>query len=243
MAQRSGGSQSRSGGSGGSAASRREAARKGGQARGRQQQARKAARETAETVTEPAESAGFSSKTVAELRSVLRDNLVNPLNLVLLTRDRIEEVVDEAVSRGRITAHDAQEMVQDLLNRGRKQTNDVLNNLESLLERGRSGIGAVAGGVRDRGASAASDARRQAARTADQALKTADPVIVQADRARRMAGVGPSFPITNYDNLTAAQVQDRLDTLNAAELRTVRDHERRHANRKTVLRAIESKLN
>ncbi|MBA3421723.1 MAG: hypothetical protein H0U12_07510 [Thermoleophilaceae bacterium] len=243
MAERSGGSQRGSGGSSGSKAARREAARKGGQARGRQQQARKAARETAETATQPVEAAGFSGKTVAEVRSALRDNLFNPLNLVLLTRDRIEEVVDEAVSRGRMTANDAQDIVQSLLSRGRKQTNDVLNNLESLLERGRSGIGTVAGGAVDRSTSAAAGARRQAERTADQALKTADPVIVRADRARRVAGVGPSFPITNYDNLNVAQVQDRLGTLNAAELRKVRDHERRHANRKTVLAAIESKLN
>ncbi len=51
-----------------------------------------------------------------------------------------------------------------------------------------------------------------------------------------------SFPITGYGGLAAAQVQDRLDTLNAAELRKVRDHERRHAHRKTVLAPIESKL-
>jgi polyhydroxyalkanoate synthesis regulator phasin len=66
---------------------------------------------------------------VAEVRSALRDNLVNPLNLVLITRDRIEEVVDEAVSRGRMTANDAQDIVQKLVTRGRKQTNDVLDNL------------------------------------------------------------------------------------------------------------------
>ena len=199
--------------------------------------------DTAEIATEPAEAAGFSGKAVAEVRSALRDNLFDPLNLVLLTRDRIEEVVDEAVSRGRMTADDAQEMVQTLLSRGREQTNEVLDNLEALLGRGRSGIETLAGEARDRSTSAAVDARRQAERTADLALKTADPVIIQADRARRVAGVGASFPITGYDSLTAAQVINRLDTLNAAELRKVRDHERRHANRKTVLAAIESKLN
>ena len=176
------------------------------------------------------------------MRSALRDNLVNPLNLVLITRDRIEEVVDEAVSRGRMTASDAQDIVSKILSRGRKQTNDVLNNLESLLGRGLSGAESVVGEARDRGTSVASDARKTVEKTTGGALKTADSVIVQADRARRVAGVGPSFPITNYDNLTAAQVQDRLGTLNAPELRKVRDYERRNANRKTVLSAVESKL-
>jgi polyhydroxyalkanoate synthesis regulator phasin len=193
-------------------------------------------------VASSAEAAGFSGKTVADLRSALRENLVNPLNLVLLTRDRIEEVVDEAVSRGRMTANDAQDIVQKLVTRGRKQTNDVLNNLETLLGRGRSGVESVAGEARDRSTSAATGARKQVGKTADQALKTADPALVQADRARRVAGVGGSFPITGYDNLTAAQVQDRLDTLSAPELRKVRDYERRNANRKTVLSAVESKL-
>ena len=61
--------------------------------------------------------------------------------------------------------------------------------------------------------------------------------------ARRAAGVGPSFPILGYDDLTAAQVQSRLDGLSPAELRKVRDYEKRNANRKSVLDAVETKLN
>ena len=47
----------------------------------------------------------------------------------------------------------------------------------------------------------------------------------------------PSFPILGYDDLTAAQVQARLDDLSPAQLRKVRDYERRNANR---TRAIQS---
>jgi hypothetical protein len=54
--------------------------------------------------------------------------------------------------------------------------------------------------------------------------------------------VGPNFPILAYDDLTADQVVSRLTDLTAAELRKVRDYERRHANRKTVLNSIETKL-
>ncbi|MEA2186125.1 MAG: hypothetical protein QOK16_1136, partial [Solirubrobacteraceae bacterium] len=70
---------------------------------------------------------------------------------------------------------------------------------------------------------------------ADRALRT-------VDRARRVAGVGPAFPIMRYDELTAAQVNDRLGDLSPPELRKVRDHERRNANRKSVLAAIEKQL-
>jgi hypothetical protein len=54
--------------------------------------------------------------------------------------------------------------------------------------------------------------------------------------------VGPSFPVTGYDDLTAAQINGRLTDLTPAELRKVRDYERRHANRKSVLNSIETKL-
>jgi hypothetical protein len=72
--------------------------------------------------------------------------------------------------------------------------------------------------------------------------KPADRVVREVDRARRVAGIGPSFPIIGYDDLTAAQVQDRLGELSPPELRKVRDYERRNANRKSVLGAIEQKL-
>ncbi|MDX6732015.1 MAG: hypothetical protein QOC54_1963, partial [Baekduia sp.] len=44
------------------------------------------------------------------------------------------------------------------------------------------------------------------------------------------------------DDLTAAQITKRLGDLTPAELRKVRDHERRGEARKSVLAAIERKL-
>jgi (2Fe-2S) ferredoxin len=145
----------------------------------------------------------------------------------MITRDRIEEVVNDAVERGRVTAEDAQSIVQGLVQRGREQTNSVMGDLESLLQPGAKARRQVG------------DAARGAAK---RARDQADPVLAQADRARRAAGVGPSFPILGYDDLTAAQVQSRLDGLSPAELRKVRDYEKRNANRKSVLDAVQSKL-
>jgi polyhydroxyalkanoate synthesis regulator phasin len=180
----------------------------------------------------------FSGKNVAELRDAITRGVIRPLNLVMLTRDRIEEVVNDAVERGRMTAEDAQTIVQGLVQRGREQTDSVMSDLEGLLARGREApVTAV---------SAVGRARKQVSDTAKGAGKrardSADPVIAQADRARRVAGVGPSFPILGYDDLTAAQVQSRLDGLSPAELRKVRDYEKRNANRKSVLDSVEKKL-
>ena len=172
--------------------------------------------------------------------------LLNPLDAVVITRDRLQEALDDAVERGRMTRSDAQELVQGLLTLGRNQTRDVLADLEQLLGRGRSEVESRTGDATGRAVAAAKGARRQVEDATTKARKraadAADPLIAQADRARRAAGVGPSFPITGYEDLSAAQIQSRLGGLTPAELRKVRDYESRHANRKSVLNAINSKL-
>jgi hypothetical protein len=102
----------------------------------------------------------FSGKSVAELRKALTERLVEPLNLVMLTRDRIEETVEEAVTRGSMTRDAAQDLITGLVERGRRQTTDVLSDLEQLLGRGGGDVAA-------------------------RARKAGDQVLAQADRARR----------------------------------------------------------
>jgi hypothetical protein len=53
----------------------------------------------------------------------------NPLDLVVLTRSRLQEVVDEMVERGRITRGDGADLVADLLARGRAQADELLEQL------------------------------------------------------------------------------------------------------------------
>ena len=243
MAQRGGGSRrSGSRSSGRSAASRKAAAKKGGQARARQQKSRKAASSTAKTASRGARRAGVEAKTVAEFREALRKNLIKPMEMVLISRDRIEEVLGEAVDQGRVTARDAQRITSGLVKRGQRQTTDVLKDLEQLLGRGRDEIGGRTAPARKAAGGAAGRARKEAAGARGRAVRTASPALARADRVRRGAGVGPNFPITGYEDLKAPQIQSRLKNLTPAELRKVRDHEKRNANRKTILSAIESKL-
>jgi hypothetical protein len=243
MAQRGGGrSGSGSRSSGRSAASRKAAAKKGGQARARQQKSRKAASSTAKTASRGARRAGVEAKTVAEFREALRKNLIRPMDMVLISRDRIEEVLGEAVDQGRVTARDAQRITSGLVKRGQRQTTDVLKDLEQLLDRGRDEIGGRTKGARKAAGGAAGRARKQAKGARGRAVRTGSPALAQVDRVRRAAGVGPNFPITAYEDLNATQIQSRLKDLTPAQLRKVRDHEKRNAKRKTILNAIESKL-
>jgi polyhydroxyalkanoate synthesis regulator phasin len=149
---------------------------------------------------------------------------------IVITGDRLQETVDEAVRRGRMTRDDAEELVAALLQIGRRQTQDAITELESIVERSATQTRRVA---RSRVRSVASAARH--APGTDRALRA-------VDRARRAAGLGSPFPISGYDELTAAQVKGRLSDLSAPELRKVRDHERRNANRKSILTAIDKQL-
>ena len=158
---------------------------------------------------------------LSSLTEQLVNGIIKPLGLVVLTRDRIQEILDEAAARGRVSRSDASELASELVNRGRQQTDQLLSDIERLFGRGRQQLGPT---VR---------ARRG---------ESLDLLLRGADGARRTVGAGQTFPILGYDDLTAAQVQGRLDGLSPAELRKVRDYERRHANRKSVLAALDKQL-
>jgi hypothetical protein len=131
------------------------------------------------------------SEGLANLAEQVTNGVLKPLGLVVLTTERIHEILDDAAERGRVTRSDANELAAQLISRGR----------ESI-----------------------------------------DLIVRSSERARRSVGVGQTFPILGYDDLTAAQVQARLEGLAPSELRKVREYERRHANRKSVLEAVDKAL-
>jgi hypothetical protein len=65
-----------------------------------------------------------------------RRRVAGPFDLVVLTRARLQEVVDEMVERGRITRGDAADLVADLIARGRSQADELIADLESIVARG-----------------------------------------------------------------------------------------------------------
>src|SRR4051794_27139009 len=136
----------------------------------------------------------------------------------------------EAMTRAVMLPTDGlRDALDDAVRRGRMTRSDAEELYQSLLAAGRRQIEDVVADVeallgRSRGASR-------------------ERVLREVDRARRATGLATSsFPISDYDGLAAAQITARLDDLSPADLRKVRDYERRHANRKTVLAAVERKL-
>src|ERR1700710_2765131 len=66
----------------------------------------------------------------------LREQLtryLDPREVVVLTRDRAQEAVDDAVERGRMTRDDATALVAALFERGRSQTDDLISQLEAVV--------------------------------------------------------------------------------------------------------------
>jgi hypothetical protein len=120
------------------------------------------------------------------LRDQLR-KLLNPLDVMVITREKLQDVLEDAVQRGRMTRDDARDLLGELMRRG-------------------------------------------------------EDVVAMLDTPRRTLTGADAFPIGGYDELTAAQVVALLNDLDARQLRAVRDYERRNANRKTVLSAVEQRL-
>jgi hypothetical protein len=133
----------------------------------------------------------------------------------VVTQDHITDALDDAVKAGRMSRKEATDVARNVVASGRKQADGFRKDLDAVIGRGRTR--AAKSGVGDR-------------------------VLREVDRARRSVGVGSSFPISKYDDLNATQVQARLGDLTKPQLRKVRDYEKRHANRKSVLAAVERKL-
>jgi polyhydroxyalkanoate synthesis regulator phasin len=172
--------------------------------------------------------AGRADKSVEAFRDALERS-------VTLSRDRLQDVVDDAVKRGRLTRDDANELVSSLVTRSRRYSDELVKQLERLLDQAQREIETRAAPARRRATAGA----RRAARAARDA---ADAPLAQADRLRRRSGVTAGGPITAYDQLTATQVKARLADLSPAELRQVRTRERRGKARKGILSDIDRRL-
>jgi polyhydroxyalkanoate synthesis regulator phasin len=160
---------------------------------------------------------------IATLIEQLTNRVLKPLDLMMISRDRIQDTLDEAAERGRLTRSDANDLVTELVKRGREQTDNVLADIERLLLGGRGRSGSTT----------------KLSRLPEPVEKL---VRSSAGRVRRSVSGEQELPILAYDDMTARQATERLKGLTHGELRQVRDYERRHANRKSVLAAIEREL-
>jgi chromosome segregation ATPase len=55
-------------------------------------------------------------------------------------------------------------------------------------------------------------------------------------------GIGSGFPIAGYDELNVEEIKNRLDGLTAAQIRAIREYEKRNKNRETLIEQFDRKL-
>jgi polyhydroxyalkanoate synthesis regulator phasin len=181
-----------------------------------------------------APAAGRTDKSVQAFREAVESSRGALENNLTLSRERVQEVVDDAVKRGRITRADANELVSNLVSRGRKATDELIRDLERLLEQARKEIEGRTTPARRR-------ASRAAGRVSRAARDAADRPLAEADKLRRRTRA-PGPPITGYEQLTATQIKSRLGDMTKADLRKVRTQEKRGKARKGILDTIEKQL-
>jgi polyhydroxyalkanoate synthesis regulator phasin len=186
----------------------------------------------------PAATSTAVEKSVQAFREALERSIA-------VSRDRLQDVVDDAVRRGRMTRGDAEELLSRILTDARAQTDGLLKDLEQVATRARKETSKAAAPVRKRTTTAARRARRQVegapAAAAKRARQVTDEPLARADRLRRQTRLS-RFPITAYDQLTTRQVIARLPDLSKADLRKVREYEISNRERKGILRAVDRKL-
>jgi hypothetical protein len=140
---------------------------------------------------------------------------------VASARDRLVRGMLSPLNVVLLSRKTIEDMFEDAVQRGRMTRSDAQEMAQSLLSRG--------------------------ARATDDFLSDLERILGSRSESLEPADTGdgrgkPNLPISGYDELSAAQVQDKLDGLTPAELRKLRDYEQRHANRKTVLDRIERRL-
>lgn len=179
-----------------------------------------------------------------------------------IQRTRLQEIVDDLVTRGSLTRADADKLVNQLLSSSKDYSQALLQVLDSITTEARKSLGggiapvvATAGKIADTVRKAPGLATRSTGRSSKpkvttaptSATKTASTSTTKsAPKAKPEPSsaeqVGATDPIPGYGGLTVAQIRPKLDGLSSSALRKVRDRELAGKARKSVLEEIEKRL-
>ena len=135
---------------------------------------------------------------------------------VAAARDRIVDSVSSSLNVVMLTRNNIEDVIEDAVKRGRMTRNDAQELMQTLLQR--------------------------SARVTSDVISDVERLLGRSGEEIESATATGGLPIAGYDDLSAAQVQERLAALTPAQLRKIRDYEQRHANRKTVLDPIGRRL-
>lgn len=180
-----------------------------------------------------------------------------------IQRTRVQEIVDDLVTRGSLTRSDADGLVNQLLASSKDYSQALLQVLDSVTTQTRKSLGAgiepvmatagkaagmVAETVRKAPGLATKNPRSTSKAAPKAAPRSAPKATPKAPKATPKttdmpeAAVVPNEPIPHYSSLTVAEIKPRLTGLSAGALRKVRDLELAGKARKSVLAELEQRL-
>ncbi len=158
-----------------------------------------------------------------------------------IQRTRLQEIVDDLVSRGSLSRTDADGLLNQLLTSSKDYSQAILQVLESVTADARRTIGgsiepvmATASKVADRVADTLRRAPGVPAKKPKSAPKAAAP--------RAAAKPALLDPIPGLSSLTVAEIKPKLTGLSSSALRRVRENELAGKSRKTVIGQIDQLL-
>ena len=100
--------------------------------------------------------------------------------------------------------------------------------------------------VARQGLRATEEATRQGLRVAEEATEQTDKVLRQTEKVSREAelrtAVLAALKTTDYEGLTVEEVSKRIEDLPTEQLRKVREFEKNHKNRETLIEQIDRKI-
>lgn len=177
-----------------------------------------------------------------------------------IQRVRLQEIIDDLVSRGSLTRADADRLITQLFASSKDYSQSLLQVLDAVATEARKNLGgiapvmATAGKTAGKTAGRIADTVRQAprlvtktptkpaAKAAPRSAPAKAPKKSTKGASRPAAAVVPNEPIPGYSELTVAQIKPRLTGLSATALRRIRDVELAGKARKSVLAELERRL-
>lgn len=177
-----------------------------------------------------------------------------------IQRVRLQEIIDDLVSRGSLTRADADRLITQLFASSKDYSHSLLQVLDAVATEARKNLGgiapvmATAGKTAGKTAGRIADTVRQAprlvtktptkpaAKAAPRSAPAKAPKKSTKGASRPAAAVVPNEPIPGYSELTVAQIKPRLTGLSATALRRIRDVELAGKARKSVLDELERRL-
>jgi hypothetical protein len=143
------------------------------------------------------------------------------------TRDSFGAVLDHAVGLQERNVRFAQGLVDDSIKELRSQVESNRAITQELVDRAE----------RQRGAF-----RTLVEESADEYVDLLYTPLAYFRQGLRLVETGSGFPIPNYDELNVEEVKGALDGLTAAQIREVREYEKRNKNRETLIEQFDRKL-